>query len=68
MRATKHTMRRADFEMIALTIARLAHGPDRYLPLADRRFVADRFAHELALTNPAFDRARFLKACEVTNE
>lgn len=29
----------------------------------DREHVANRFANELASTNPKFDRARFLRAC-----
>lgn len=30
-----------------------------------QRAMADMFAHELAGTNPRFDRARFLRACGV---
>lgn len=67
MKATK-----AHFEMIAnvMRVARnnaLANelATDTQLGQVELvRQIAQDFAAELARTNPAFDRARFLKACE----
>jgi hypothetical protein len=60
-------MTRAHFVFLAETIR------DHYDPqadgaedrAADRANVAATFARRLATTNPNFDRARFLRACEV---
>jgi hypothetical protein len=60
-------MTRAHFVFIAETIR------DHYEPqadaaedrAADRANVAEAFARRLAATNPNFDSARFLRACEV---
>lgn len=56
-------MQRRHFEAIAGAIRELLGDP---LDTDDHRAVAEAMARVLAGTNPAFDRARFLKACGVT--
>ena len=51
-------MTKKDFELIAGVMRSLIHAEDRKL-------ASEAFALELALVNPRFDRARFLKACGV---
>lgn len=53
------TMTRQHFQLIADVIERAMLAP------ADKQHIAQRFATELAMTNHNFDRARFLKACDV---
>lgn len=58
-------MTRRDFELIAATIrlcGETAHSQTAQATVSD---LANRFARALAVTNPAFDRARFLRACGV---
>lgn len=53
------TMEHRHFATIADILKRLhSIGGDK-----NRTWVADYFASELAKTNPKFDRARFLRAC-----
>lgn len=65
-------MTRKDYELIAAAFKRrmdvLAGFPDRKicsLIQEDITLLAEDLAGELAATNPAFDIARFLKACGV---
>jgi len=51
-------MTEKDFELIARTIAELPTGD------MGQEYIAARFANVLANANPAFDKARFMKACE----
>jgi hypothetical protein len=51
-------MTRRDFEVIAATISQLYLGDE-----ALRAHIAGVFADNLYMTNPRFDRERFLKAC-----
>jgi hypothetical protein len=57
-------MSKAHFELIARVLARHA-GPLYTEGHFTLRVMARDFADELARTNPAFDRERFLKACGV---
>lgn len=58
-------MERRHFELIAKIIADLrAAGLDE----SEHACVTRNFARQLAPTNPAFNRARFLKACGVETE
>jgi len=54
-------MTKKDFEFIARTLLALAPA----LHEAARLQVIWKFADELALANPKFDRLRFVKACGV---
>lgn len=54
---------RRDFELIAATIKAGRYAGMTPLRAAIANDEATRFAAALATTNPAFDRARFLKAC-----
>lgn len=64
-------MTRKDFELIAAALlsaaplesARFGHCAAEH---AQHRHTVDEFARRLALTNPRFDRDRFLTACGVT--
>lgn len=62
------TMTRQHLQFIAEVVASLADlgfcGEQKGIHSADLRVVACRFADELKRTNPAFNRERFLKACE----
>lgn len=51
-------MTKKDFELIARTIARLPLAPQ------DIGIIADDFADALRSTNPAFNKDRFLAACD----
>ena len=63
-------MQRRHFESIAATIKALAlpNADTCRLEECDRTLVAYRFADMCRLENPNFDRARFLKACGVTED
>jgi hypothetical protein len=54
-------MTRKDYELIAQTL-RYA---DEIVDEIALEALAEVFANALVITNPAFDRARFLKACGV---
>lgn len=58
-RTTDATLEHRHFAFIAATIA-TAYGSD-----ALRANLANHFADACARTNPRFDRARFLRACNV---
>ena len=51
-------MSKKDFELIAAIVATL--------PEPTRSFCAEAFSNRLGSTNPRFDSARFLKACNHT--
>jgi hypothetical protein len=53
-------MSKKDFELIAATIRGLR---DEFV----RGYVARAFVDRLRASNPAFDKARFLKACGVSD-
>lgn len=55
-------MTRKDFQLIARVIK---ESEGAVIDDLSRDGLAEMFADELASTNPAFDRARFLKACGV---
>jgi hypothetical protein len=55
-------MTRKDFQLIADTLRNASEVVDE-LALST---LADMFAEQLATTNPNFDKARFVKACEVS--
>ena len=61
-------MTRQHFQFIAEVVASLADlgycGEQKGIHPDELRVVACRFANELKRTNHAFDRERFLKACE----
>lgn len=60
--SAKSTMEHRHFATVAAVIRRATfHGFNQ----EEQRRMADQFAHELAGTNPKFDRARFLRACGV---
>ncbi len=62
------TIQRKHFELIAQTIKEFDQFSHAFpLGIAEniQADVAKRFASKLKLTNPQFDRARFLKACGV---
>lgn len=57
-------MTKKDFELIAATIKDgIGINRANSAALATQQRIAERFATELAATNPRFDRERFLKAC-----
>lgn len=58
-------MTRKDFQLIADALRVAREYEPTGSPEAILALVADVFADKLAGTNPNFDRARFLKACEV---
>lgn len=60
-------MTRRDFRAIAGAVwsARRAVDPSKHGAI---QYVSNALAEALAQTNPAFDRARFLAACETGNE
>ena len=68
------TMQRRHFELIAEAIRELridngaSYNPSQ--PLADfvRSPLAYTFAAKLSATNPNFDRARFLRACGISDD
>lgn len=57
-------MTRKDFQLIADTITEARDLGPTGSPDAILALLSDIFADKLAGTNPNFDRARFLKACE----
>lgn len=59
-------MTRKDFELIAKAIQTTRNYEPTGSPEATLALVTDVLADMLATTNPAFDRARFRKACEVS--
>ena len=58
-RTTRATLEHRHFAEIARIIAVASF---HHIDKANQRAMADMFAHELAGTNPRFDRARFLRA------
>ena len=59
-------MTRKDFQMVAAIIAKM---PDHAVTLRTQKIsTARQFADGLATTNAAFDRARFLAACNLPQE
>lgn len=66
-------MTKKDFELIAACIREdvpgqaFRNGMDGSRALEVRDIAAAAFADALATTNPRFDRARFLQACEVAS-
>lgn len=56
------TLEHRHFAFIAATIADLHSIKEK-----DRTWVADFFAEKLSGTNPRFDRARFLSACNAAD-
>lgn len=61
-------MTKKDYELIASIVRKVSIESDMAVDtkLENRLYVADLFAHELAKSNLAFDRDRFLEACGVT--
>lgn len=55
-------MTKKDFELIARVFATHCSAPNNIREVVSS--VADDMANALATTNPLFDRARFLAACE----
>lgn len=55
-------MTKQDFELIARLLREHRTTPGRVTMTIE---LSHRFAHELAVTNPRFDRAVFLAACGV---
>lgn len=62
LNATGTTLQHRHFAVIASILSELGH--DHGVSLSAHRDICEHFAHRLADTNPKFDRARFLAACE----
>ena len=56
-------MTRKDFELIARVISKL-HPAENHISL-ELMDLSEAFANALAITNPLFNRKKFLKACGV---
>ena len=64
-KTTEASLEHRHFATIAAIIASMEKIPNQEHGFIDaREDVAEHFADKLAVTNPNFDRARFLRACE----
>ena len=67
-RTGKADMQHRHFATVATILSRITcYGPDGAISTEAHKQLCERFADELAGTNPRFDRARFLAACEVAS-